>query len=138
MTRRSGRTSVRAMTGRAFLTRWQRAALTAVIAYALALQALSFSFGGAVHAQASLSEGVICAQSSEHSKPHGPAQAHDALCCILGCNLSAAFGGPPLVQAGLARLALTPATISFSPDRADPVRLVGFLPVGSRAPPRPV
>ncbi|MBZ6075533.1 DUF2946 family protein [Microvirga puerhi] len=124
------------MTNRASLARWQRAVMTAAIAYALALQALLYSFGGALHAEASLFEGVVCAQTSESSGAHGPAQAHDALCCILSCHVAAASGVPMPDAASLLRPASLSAVVAFLPDESRFVRSFGFLPVGSRAPPR--
>lgn len=126
------------MTSRAFiLRRWQRAGIVAALAYALALQALLFAFGGALHAQDALIPGptaILCGQG-KGAVPDAPAQAHDALCCVLSCGVSATTGPLPAV-AGLERPAALPQTVAFLPAEPLLVRFSGFLPVGSRAPPR--
>lgn len=125
------------MTGRASFTLWQRAGITAVIAYALALQALLFSYGGVFHPESVAGPaGIICSEGSGHSAPDAPAAAHDALCCILSCGVSAAPAGPLPALAGIARPATAPVIIAFLPDEPPLARIAGVLPVGSRAPPR--
>lgn len=123
---------------------WKRAAVTAIAAYALVVQALLLSFGGALHAApADAPQGILCSWDSKlapNDKPvpdePSPAKPHDGLCCILGCGHSAGAAGlapaaaeierplPVLVVAGLSR-------------EAPFLRLASnVLPVGSRAPPR--
>jgi len=128
------------MTSGAFiLRRWQRAGIVAALAYALALQALLFAFGGALHAHDALILGptaILCGEGKGAAPtPDRPAQAHDALCCVLSCGVSATAGALPEV-AGLARPAALPRLVAFLPAEPLLVRSSGFLPVGSRAPPR--
>lgn len=124
------------MTGSASFTLWQRVGITAVIAYALALQAVLFSYGGALHAETAAGPaGIVCSQGAGHSAPDAPATSHDALCCILSCGVSAAPAGPLPALAGIARPATVPVIIAFLPDGPPLARVSGVLPVGSRAPP---
>jgi hypothetical protein len=116
---------------------WKRAAVSAVLAYALALQAVLFAVGGALHADpANLSQAVICVAEAASGQDHAPAKAHDALCCILNCHASGAAGSPLPVAALLDRP--IPATVAAGLARHAPhLRLASsVLPVGSRAPPR--
>ncbi len=115
---------------------WKRAAVSAVLAYVLALQAVLFAASGALHAApANLSQAVICL--SEPAAPdHAPGKAHQALCCVLTCHGAGAPGGSLPVAASLDRPVVVAA--AAGPSRPAPfLRLVSnVLPVGSRAPPR--
>jgi hypothetical protein len=130
-------TSVPAMAGRASMTGWKRAVLTAVLAYALVLQALAFSFGGALHAAAAgLPQAVLCAPGTADSAPDPASdKGHDVLCCTLACHGQASPTGPVPAAAALDR----PFHISAAdpePYEAPFLRLSSsILPVGSRAPP---
>ncbi|QFU14991.1 hypothetical protein [Microvirga thermotolerans] len=124
------------MTRRAFIGRWQRAGIVAALAYALALQALLLSFGGALHAEAGLAEGIVCTRAAGDSAPHAPAQAHDALCCILSCQAAAGSAAPEPVPAGFAHPPARPTVLAFLPEAPSSVGTSGLPPVGSRAPPR--
>jgi hypothetical protein len=123
------------MTSRGFTTGWKRAAVAAVVAYALALQGLLLSLGGALHAaEASGPQTVICAEGSARSQNSAPAKAHDALCCTLSCHGSAA--GPLPAFSVLKQRILALADIR--PSSPFPVHRLAshVLPLGSRAPPR--
>jgi hypothetical protein len=125
------------MTGRTFMIGWKRTAMAASVAYVMALQALLFSLGGALHAgAANLPQAILCASDSGSAPDHSPAQAHDALCCILSCHGSGSPGGPLPDAASLDRL--PPVTMATGlPHRTPFLRLASnVLPVGSRAPPR--
>jgi hypothetical protein len=125
------------MMSRSFMKGWKRAAVSAALAYALALQAVLFATSGALHAApANLSQGVICL-SDPAASDHAPGKAHQVLCCILGCHGSGAPGGPLPVAASLDHLDAA-AAVAASPSRHTPfLRLASnVLPVGSRAPPR--
>lgn len=117
---------------------WKRAALTAVLAYALVLQALAFSFAGALHAAAAgLPETVLCTPgtASVPDEP-GPDKPHDLLCCTLACHGSAAPLGPAPAAAtpGLPSLVRSADLFPYAPPF---LRLSSdILPLGSRAPPR--
>jgi hypothetical protein len=116
---------------------WKQAGITAAVAYALALQALLLSFGGALHAgAANLPQAIICLPSQQPAPDHAPVDAHDSLCCILSCNASVPPAGPVPALAFLDRPPSVPnATGIFRP--APFLRLASnVLPVGSRAPPR--
>ena len=119
---------------------WKRAAITAVIAYGLALQAILLPFGGLRQAQsAPFEHGIICLQDAagqarddaeSRSKPHG------MLCCTWGCFQKAAFAGP------IPPFALIPAFGRFwtaagpHPVPAVLASSLDVLPLGARAPPR--
>ena len=115
---------------------WKRAAVAAVVAYALALQGLLLSLGGALHAaEASGPQAVICAEGAAGDRDRGGLpKAHDALCCILGCHGSTA--GPLPVFTALKRPA--PAALGIEAAGQPAVLRVAskVLPLGSRAPPR--
>jgi hypothetical protein len=56
---------------------WKQAGITAAVAYALALQALLLSFGGALHAgAANLPQAIICLPSQQPAPDHAPVDAH--------------------------------------------------------------
>jgi hypothetical protein len=123
------------MTHRGFITGWKRAAVAAALAYALVLQGLLLSLGGALHAaEASGPQAVICAEGAAGGPDRAPAKAHDALCCILGCHGSTA--GPLPVFTALKRPA--PAALDIEAAGEPAVLRVAskVLPLGSRAPPR--
>lgn len=115
---------------------WTRAATVAAVAYALVLQVLLLSFGGALQAAAAHGpQAFICAPGSDAGTDHAPAKAHDSLCCTLSCH-GAGAAGPAPEAASLERLA-PPATAIEVFGRAPALRLASnVLPVGSRAPPR--
>jgi hypothetical protein len=125
------------MKHRGFTTGWKRAAIAAALAYALVLQGLLLSLGGALHAaEASGPRTVICAEGAASDRDRGGLpKAHDALCCILGCHGSAAAGPLPVFTA-LKRPA--PAALDIEAAREPAVLRVAskVLPLGSRAPPR--
>lgn len=124
------------MTHWASITGWKRAALAATIAYALVLQAMLLSLGGALHvARAGEPQAILCAQDGRTSSDHAPAGSHDGLCCILGCH-GAGPAGPAPVSVSLLRLA--PVSLETRlPVTVPTLRLSSnVLPVGSRAPPR--
>jgi hypothetical protein len=126
------------MRDRAFITGWKRAVLTAVLAYALALQSLLLPASGAVHAGAgNLPQAVLCVTEGDRTPDHpAPARPHDGLCCILGCHGSGSPVGPVPVAAAPDRpspLAVAKAAIPEAPVL--PLSST-ILPVGSRAPPR--
>jgi hypothetical protein len=117
---------------------WKRAVLTAVLAYALVLQALAFSFGGALHAAAAgLPQAVLCAPGTAQSAPDpASGKGHDVLCCALACHGSASPAGPVPATAALDRPFLV-SSADIKPYAAPFLRLSSsILPVGSRAPPR--
>jgi len=124
------------MMRRVSIAGWKRAVLTALMAYALVLQALLAALGGAAHAaEASGPREVLCLQSGQSGPDHGPAQAHDGLCCIWSCHGSGPAGPAPgfIPAERLAPVALGPRAPADSPAAR---RFSGVLPVGSRAPPR--
>jgi hypothetical protein len=126
------------MTGKALITGWKRTAMTVMLAYVLALQALLLSMSGAVQAAAGHSpQGVLCITDPGAGPDHqGPAKAHDGLCCILGCHGAGHGGGLPPAMASIdGRLPRVAAAIVV--PQAPTLRLSSnVLPVGSRAPPR--
>jgi len=137
LTARTGGVSVPAMKGRAFITGWKRAAITAVLAYALALQALLTSLGGALHAgEAHWPQAIICEAGAQSPSNPAPAEAHDVLCCVLSCHGSASSAGPAPVGASVARPVRVAAAGVPYPDTSFPRPASDILPVGSRAPPR--
>jgi len=124
------------MTRKGTITAFQRAVLTALIAYALALQTVLVSLGGAAHAaQASAPQGVLCLQKGRTGPGHDPAKAHDGLCCALSCHHAGASG--PVSEAASAERH-APATLAAQAPAATSVArpFSRVLPVGSRAPPR--
>ena len=125
------------MKRRGFTTGWKRAAVTAVVAYALVLQGLLLSLGGALHAaEASGPQTIICADGAATGQDRGaPAKAHDVLCCTLSCHSSTAAGPVP-VFAVLERR--SPAALEIKAAGEPAVLRVAskVLPLGSRAPPR--
>ncbi len=124
------------MESRSAITRWKRAAVAAALAYALVLQALVLSFGGALHAAAAQGpQEVICTTGSASGPDHAPAKAHDGLCCAMGCHGSAP-AGPVAVTTSFERLAPVAAALGMPGESPVPWRASTFLPVGSRAPPR--
>ncbi|MGO4572094.1 hypothetical protein [Microvirga sp. 2TAF3] len=125
------------MTSRAFLTRWQRAAITVAISYALILQAVLFSLGGALHAQAAgLPQEIICTQGAGADSSRAPAKPHAALCCILSCGVSAPPAGPVPVLAHIAQPVSVQVANGFLAAKPFLRLASAVLPVGSRAPPR--
>ena len=121
---------------RGFTTGWKRAAVTAAVVYALVLQGLLLSLGGALHAaEPSGPQAIICAEGSATGQDRAPAKAHDALCWTLSCHGSTAAGPLPGF-AVLKQRVLAPADIRpAGPFPA--LRLASHvLPLGSRAPPR--
>lgn len=124
------------MGNRAFIPGWKRAAITAAVAYALVLQALLLSFGGAMQAAAAPGpQAFICAPGSESGPGHAPAKAHDGLCCTLSCH-GAGSAGPAPALVSFERLAPVAAILETSAE-APVLRLASnVLPLGSRAPPR--
>lgn len=130
------KTSVPAMTRRGFRTRWTRAAIVAVMAYAFVLQALLLSVSGAFHAAAAAeTQGVICLQDGSSAPEHGPEKAHERLCCTLSCHGSS-VAGPVPVEAVPERIA--PAVASNDRTGGSPhLRPTSdVMPLGSRAQPR--
>jgi hypothetical protein len=126
------------MTHRGFTTGWKRAAIAAAVAYALVLQGLLLSLGGALHAaEASGPQAmIICADGAASGQDRGaPAKAHDALCCILSCHSSTAAGPLPAFTA-LKRPAPTALVIKAAGEPAALPVASKVLPLGSRAPPR--
>ena len=123
------------MKHRGFTTGWKRAAIAAALAYALVLQGLLLSLGGALHAaQASGPRAVICAEGAASGPDRAPARVHDALCCILGCHGSTA--GPLPVFTALKRPAPSALGIEAAGEPAVLRVASKVLPLGSRAPPR--
>jgi len=122
---------------RGFTTGWKRAAVTAAVVYALVLQGLLLSLGGALHAveAAAGPQTIICAEGSATGQDRAPVKAHDALCCTLSCHGSTAAGPLP-VFAVLKRR--TPAVLEIRAAGKPAVLRVAshVLPLGSRAPPR--
>ena len=124
------------MKRRGFTTGWKRAAVTAAVAYALVLQALLLSLGGALHAaEASGPQTIICIEGSAKSQDRAPAKAHDVLCCTLSCHGSAAVGPLPAFSVFKRR---APAVLEIEAAGEPAVLRVAshVLPLGSRAPPR--
>ncbi len=119
----------------ASLTGWKRAALTAAIAYALVMQAMLLSLGGALHAAAAEPQAFICAQDGQTQPDHAPAASHDGLCCILSCHGSGAAGPLPVAAAPV-RLAPVGLVTSLPVSSSVSHLSTSVLPVGSRAPPR--
>lgn len=123
------------MTRRVATAGWKRAAMTAVIAYALVLQTVLLAFGGALHA-ATLQgpEAIICVEGHEAAPEKAPAEAHHLLCCTLSGHGSAPVGPVP---DSVALAHLTPVAFALVPTGATPVANDSphVLPVGSRAPP---
>ncbi|MBF9233068.1 hypothetical protein [Microvirga alba] len=125
------------MANRAFMTGWKRAAITATIAYALAVQALLLSFSGALHAgSVNLPQGILCAWDATPSPDQSPAKAHDGVCCILGCNGSVSAAGPVPAFAVLEQVLPVAILVGFSLETPFLRVASKVLPVGSRAPPR--
>jgi hypothetical protein len=123
------------MTRRKRIGSWKHTAIAVAAAYALVLQALLLSFGGAVHVSAA-PQGIVCAQNGGASAPdQAPGRAHDGLCCILGCHGPGAGGETPAAASPGRPQAFLAAASSFG---AEPfLRLSSnVLPLGSRAPPR--
>jgi hypothetical protein len=122
---------------RGFATGWKRAAVTAAVVYALVLQGLLLSLGGALHAveAAAGPQTIICAEGSATGQDRAPAKAHDGLCCILGCHGGAAAGPLPVFAALKQRV---PAPADIRPSGHFPALRIAshVLPLGSRAPPR--
>lgn len=123
------------MTRKGTITAFQRAVLTALIAYALVLQTVLASFGGAAHAARALEpQGVLCLQEGR-GPLHDPAKAHNGLCCTLSCHHAGAAGPAPEgafaePHAHATLVAQGPLALSV------PRHFSRVLPVGSRAPPR--
>lgn len=124
------------MTRMASITPFRRAVLTALMAYALVLQTVLASFGGAAHAaQAAGPSGILCLQDGQTRPDSAPAKGHDGLCCTLSCH-GGGTAGPAPASVPAVRLAPVPLD---EQGRADPPAVHLFstvLPVGSRAPPR--
>jgi hypothetical protein len=125
------------MRRRGFTTGWKRVAVTAAVAYALVLQGLLLSLGGALHAAEALGpQPIICAEGTATGQDRGaPAKAHDALCCTLSCHGSAAAGPLPAL-AVLKRRPPAILEIEAAGGSADLRVASKVLPLGSRAPPR--
>lgn len=126
-----------AMHHQAFSYLWRRAAVSAVIAYALVLQVFAASLADAAHAVSRGSSGtVFCLTDKADGSAGGPEKGHDSRCCILGCqNVTAAPGPQPVLfgrDSQWPTLVLTDRSYGpfFTP------RALAVLPVGSRAPPR--
>lgn len=124
------------MTRRVSITPFQRAVLTALMAYALVLQAVLVSLSGAAHAaQAAGPQGIHCLPDGRTQPDPAPSKSHDGLCCTLSCH-GPGPAGPAPASVLVERLALlrreAPAP-AVSPDPRIPSRI---LPVGPRAPPR--
>ena len=119
---------------------WKRAAVTALMAYALVVQSLLLSFGGALHAApADVPHGILCSWDGEPAPASGdssPAVPHDGLCCMLGCGVSAGAAG--LAPAAVQIDRPLPVLVAIGLSREAPFLRLGsnVLPVGSRAPPR--
>ena len=110
---------------------------------ALVLQAVLVSFGSAPSLRIQdQPQGERAHPHHEHHAPASPAapdkQPHHASgCCILGSVLGVAMGSPPTFVA-FVPLALS-VLVSFSSIREEVrSRRPSCLPVGARAPPRPV
>ncbi len=115
---------------------WKRAVLTALMAYALVLQTVLVSLGGAAHAaQAPEVEGIRCLQGNRTQPDHAPSTAGDGPCCTLSCHGPGPAGPAPAL---VATERLDPVALAdAAPSSAQAARpLPGILPVGSRAPPR--
>lgn len=118
---------------------WRKATVSAVAAYALALQAFLTGFAGAAQAAPALlaEAGILCAEHGGSSgDPRTPAQEHqDGSCGILHCTgLGAPVGLPPAPFSVPARTILAaPLRLSVLVDVLIGPRAV--KPVGSRAPP---
>ncbi|WP_243369756.1 hypothetical protein [Microvirga solisilvae] len=124
------------MTRKDTISGWKRAALAALVAYALVLQTVLVSLSGAAHAaEAAGPQGILCLQDGQARPDHDPAKAHDGLCCILSCH-HAGTGGP-LSEAVSLEQPLAVVLIAHGPvvSSHSPVTST-ILPVGSRAPPR--
>ncbi|WP_134500836.1 DUF2946 family protein [Microvirga pakistanensis] len=124
----------------ASITPFRRAVLTALMAYALVLQTVLVSLGGAAHAgQLAEAQGILCLQDGQtqpsQDPAKGPTGSHDGLCCTLSCHGGGAAGpAPALVLAGrLAPVILEPRAPA---DSHHTRHFSNVLPVGSRAPPR--
>jgi len=118
------------------ITGWRRAVLAALMAYALVLQAVLVSLGGAAHAaQAAGPQGVLCLQGGQNQPDRAPAQAHDGLCCTLSCH-GAGPAGPAPEFVPAERLAPAALDRRMPADLSAARRFSNVLPVGSRAPPR--
>ncbi|WP_230534377.1 hypothetical protein [Microvirga roseola] len=113
-----------------------RSAVAAVLAYALALQAILFAFGGAYHAVAAPGpQAILCVTNGDVGPDRLPAKAHDGLCCTLSCHGSGPAGPlPAAIHAE--RLSSDQAVIATAGEAPVFRASHGFLPVGSRAPPR--
>jgi len=123
------------MRTRASITGWKRAAVTAVVAYALVLQALLLSFGGALHAAAAQApQAIVCAQGGESGSDRQPGDPHDALCCVLNCHGSAPAGPAP-ASAAFERLPPVAAAVELSSGTPFLKPTSHVLPLGPRAPP---
>jgi len=118
------------------ITGWKRAVLTALMAYALVLQTVLVSLGGAAHAaQAAGPKGVLCLPGGQNQPDRAPAQAHDGLCCTLSCH-GAGPAGPAPEFIPAERLAPAALDRRMPADLSAARRFSNVLPVGSRAPPR--
>ncbi|HZH10932.1 MAG TPA: hypothetical protein VEZ24_11255 [Microvirga sp.] len=116
---------------------FRRAVLTALMAYALVLQTILVSLGGAAQAaDMAGNQGILCLQDGETRPGHDPATAHEGLCCTLSCHNPSAAGGPVPEAASIAHPA--PVTLAVREPAAAviPRLFSSVLPVGSRAPPR--
>jgi hypothetical protein len=116
---------------------WKRAALSAVIAYALVLQAVLVAFTGAAHA-GKLREplAVLCHQDGAQAPRDSGDAPHHGLCCILGASAAIAAGGSPVTGGSLQEPPVTATAVVFAPAWSFLANAASFLPVGSRAPPR--
>jgi hypothetical protein len=124
------------MRRRGFTTGWKRVAVTAAVAYALVLQGLLLSLGGALHAAEALGpQTIICAEGTATGQGRAPAKAHDVLCCTLNCHGSTAAGPLPGF-AVLKRPAPAVLEVKAAGGSADLRVASKVLPLGSRAPPR--
>jgi hypothetical protein len=124
------------MTRKDTISGWKRAALAALVAYALVLQTVLVSLSGAAHAaEAAGPQGILCLQDGQTRSDHDPAKAHEGLCCTLSCHHAGADGPLPEavpLEQPIASVLMAPGPVvsSHSPVTST------ILPVGSRAPPR--
>jgi hypothetical protein len=124
------------MMRRVSMTAFRRAVLTVLVAYALVLQTVLVSLGGAAHAaEAAAPQAIHCLQDGRTQPDHAPSKAHDGLCCTLNCHGPGSAGPAPGFVLG-ERLA--PVVLEApAPAVSQAARLSSsILPVGSRAPPR--
>lgn len=116
--------------------RWRRAVLGAVMAYALAIQALLSAFGGALHAGTLAGpEAFLCAPGQTASQDPAPSKPHDGLCCLVSCH-GAGSAAPAPIHTALEQPPLSGALAEALGKAPLPDLTSAVFPVGSRAPPR--